>query len=169
MYKNNLSGSLGDAQSSVEWKNHENITRAEKLHLDAELIPDEVLALRVVFGHEALGVLASVDGRWIELAVSERRGWRLVGDNTGRQHGRLRRLTPRRRGHPWSETKHWVGEVSIIVVDNCVRLRKTVIVLCSLLIFVDISPSETQPHSHSRQRKAPQTQRWCLAGRTHCL
>ena len=77
MYKNNLSGSLGDDQSSVEWKNHENITRAEKLHLDAELIPDEVLALRVVFGHETLGVLAGVDGGWVELSMPERsrRGW----------------------------------------------------------------------------------------------
>ena len=83
-----------------------------------------MLALRVVFGHETLGVLPRVDGRWIELSVPERRWWGLVGDNTGRQHCRLRRLTPRRRRHPWSETKHGVGEVSILVVDNCVGLRE---------------------------------------------
>lgn len=169
MYKNTLNSSLGESLSSMEWK-ITKISLELKLHF---LHPPtrEVLALRVVFGHEALGVLPRVDGRWIELSVPERRWWGLVGDNTGRQHCRLRRLAPRRRrGHPWSETKHWVGEVSILVVDSCVRLRKRVITLCSLLILVvDISPSETQPHSHSRQRKAPQTQRWCLAGRTRCL
>lgn len=86
MYKNNLSGSLGDDQSSVEWKNHENITRAEKLHLDAELIPDEVLALRVVFGHETLGVLAGVDGGRVELSMPERSRRGLVGHHTWGEH-----------------------------------------------------------------------------------
>ena len=86
MYKNNLSGSLGDDQSSVEWKNHENITRAEKLHLDAELIPDEVLALRVVFGHETLGVFAGVDGGRVELSMPERSRRGLVGHHTGGEH-----------------------------------------------------------------------------------
>ena len=169
MYKNTLNSSLGESLSSMEWK----ITKIS-LELNLHILhpppaKEEVLALRVVFRHETLGVLSSVDGGWIELAMPQRSRGCLMGDHTGSKHCRLCRLTPWLRCHPRSETKHWVGEVSILVVDSCVRLRKRVITLCSLLILVvAISPSETQPHSHSRQRKAPQTQRWCLAGRTRC-
>ena len=134
MYKNTLNGSLGESLSSMEWK----ITKIS-LELNLHILhpppaKEEVLALRVVFRYEALGVFPRVDGSWIELAMPERSRGCLMGDHTGSKHCRLCRLTPWLRCHPWSETKHWVGEVSILVVDSCVRLRKEVVKTISFCV-----------------------------------
>ena len=60
MYKNTLNSSLGESLDRPWNEKSRKISLELKLQTPPSL--KEVLALRIVFGHEALGVLPGVDG-----------------------------------------------------------------------------------------------------------